>query len=122
VVAYINGTLDFADKYIAANIPLVKFVKPQGTYLAWLDVSAAMEKIGARDLASARNGKGAASEVPVSPETVFEEWLVKNAKVHLNAGHTYGLGGSGHMRMNLAASRKTVALALGNMAQSLRNL
>jgi cystathionine beta-lyase len=119
---YIDGTMDLAQAYIALNIPLVKFVKPQGTYLAWLDVSQAMEKIGATELAAARNRKKAANELAVTPETVFEEWLVRNAKVHLNAGPIYGLGGEGHMRMNLATSRKIVELALHNMAEALRSV
>jgi cystathionine beta-lyase len=122
VIDYIDGTLDFADRYIAANIPMVKSVKPQGTYLAWLDVSKAMERIGAKELAAARNAKRAPNEPAVSPETVFEEWLVKNAKVHLNAGDTYGLGGGGHMRMNLGTSRKIVEKALSNMADALRSV
>jgi cysteine-S-conjugate beta-lyase len=122
VVEYIDGTMDFAERYIAANIPLVKFVKPQGTYLAWLDVRAAMEKIGANELTKARNDKQPTSAPRISPEAVFEEWLVRNAKVHLNAGDVYGFGGSGHMRMNLAASRKTVELALKDMAASLRSV
>jgi cysteine-S-conjugate beta-lyase len=122
VTDYIDGTMDLAERAIAANMPLVKFVKPQGTYLAWLDVSRALDRIGAKDIAKARRNANAAGEVGVTPETVFEEWLVKNAKVHLNAGHSYGLGGEGHMRMNLAASRKIVTLALDNMAEALRNL
>jgi cysteine-S-conjugate beta-lyase len=118
-VDYIDATMDFAERYIATNIPSVKFVKPQGTYLAWLDVSEAMAKVGANDLAKARNSRLSANEPAVSPETMFEEWLVKHAKVHLNAGHAYGLGGSGHMRMNMATSRKIVELALNNMAEAL---
>ena len=122
VIDYIDGTMDMAERAFAANIPLVKFVKPQSTYLAWLDVRQAMERIGAKDIAGARNKAKAAGEPDVAPETVFEDWLAKNAKVHLNAGHTYGLGGAGHMRMNLATSRKIVTLALDNMAKALRNL
>ena len=121
-VDYIDGTMDFAGRHIAANIPLIKFVKPQGTYLAWLDVSQAMEKIGANETADARNRKRAQNEPAVTPETVFEEWLVKNAKVHLNTGRIYGAGGEGHMRMNLATSRKIVELALNNMAAALRSV
>ena len=122
VIDYIDGTMDMAERAIAVSMPLVKFVKPQGTYLAWLDVNQAMERIGAKDIAEARNSAKAAGQVDVTPETVFEEWLVENAKVHLNAGHAYGLGGEGHMRMNLATSRKIVTLALDNMARALRNL
>jgi cysteine-S-conjugate beta-lyase len=113
VLLYIDGTMDFAERYIGENIPLVKFVKPEGTYLAWLDVREAMDKIGAARLTRGRN---------LSPASVFEEWLVKNAKVHLNAGHSYGPGGEGHMRMNLAASRKTVTQALANIAAALRKV
>jgi cystathionine beta-lyase len=121
VIDYVDATMDMAARAIAANIPLVKFVKPQGTYLAWLDVSQAMERTSAKGIAEARNKAKAAGEPDVTPETVFEEWLVKNAKVHLNAGHAYGLGGQGHMRMNLATSRKIVTFALDNMARALRN-
>jgi cystathionine beta-lyase len=81
-----------------------------------------MERIGAKGIAQARNNAKLAGEPDVAPETVFEEWLVKNTKVHLNAGHTYGFGGEGHMRMNIATSRKVVTVALNNMANALGNL
>ena len=122
LVAYIDGNLDLAASHIAANMPLVKCAKPQGTYLAWLDVSAAMEKIGAQETAAARNKARPANAPDISPETVFEEWLVKHAKVHLNTGRIYGAGGEGHMRMNLATSRALVKHALDNMTIALRTI
>ncbi|MFN8061883.1 MAG: aminotransferase class I/II-fold pyridoxal phosphate-dependent enzyme [Vicinamibacterales bacterium] len=120
-VEYIDGNLAFTEKYIAANIPLVKMVKPQGTYLAWLDVSQAMERVGAKEMAAEHNKKKAAGAADVTPETVFEHYLVKHAKIQLNPGHTYGGAGKGHMRMNIATSRKLVELALNNLAEALRN-
>jgi cystathionine beta-lyase len=51
---------------------------------------------------------------------VVERWLAKNAGVALNAGNTYGLGGANHMRMNVATSRKTLEMALNNMASALK--
>jgi cystathionine beta-lyase len=56
---------------------------------------------------------------PVSPENIVERHLVKTAKVHLNAGNSYGLGGANHMRMNIATSRKMLEKALTNMAAAL---
>ena len=41
VVEYIDGNTDFAADYISRNIPMVKAYKPQGTYLMWLDMTAA---------------------------------------------------------------------------------
>jgi cystathionine beta-lyase len=44
---------------------------------------------------------------------------VKNARVHLNQGASYGVGGSGHMRMNIGTSRKTLEKALASLAEAL---
>jgi len=64
----------------------------QGTYLAWLDVSAAEDKIGAKE-SPPRPNKSNTSRHPVTPEMVMERWFVQNAKVQINAGSNYGLGG-----------------------------
>jgi len=119
LLPYIDANHDYAESFIRANIPLIKCVKAQGTYLAWLDVSALVAKIGAKDMAAEANRTNT-SKQPFTPEMMLERWLVKNAKVQLNAGTNYGLGGAGHMRMNLATSRKTLELALNNMASALR--
>ena len=44
---------------------------------------------------------------------------MKIAKVQLNAGHSYGTGGANHMRMNVATSRRTLEVALNNLAGAL---
>ena len=120
VVEYIDGTHDMVARFVAANMPMVKYVKPEGTYLAWLDVTAVASKIDASGLADAANRSRAQGAAPVTPETMVERYLVKHAKVHLNQGASYGLGGANHMRMNIATSRKLVELALTNMAGALR--
>lgn len=121
VVTYIEGNLDFVESFVRSNIPRVKFVKPQGTYLAWLDVSALGDKIGAKQLAADANKNRPAGASMVTPETMIERYLVKHAKVHLNQGASYGRGGEGHMRMNIATSRKLVELALTNIAEAARH-
>jgi len=118
VVAYIEGNLDFVASFVRSNIPLVKFTKPQGTYLAWLDVSALADKIGAKRMADDANRNRAAGAPMVTPETMVERYLVKHAKVHLNQGASYGRGGEGRMRMNIATSRKLVEMALTNLAEA----
>ena len=116
-VAYIDGSHDFVESYIRDRIPLVKYVKAQGTYLAWLDVSDIVNRIRARQTAadaSKESGKA------VSPETIVQQYFVKKARVHMSAGSAYGYGGAGHMRMNVATSRKTLELALTSLASALR--
>ena len=111
LLEYIDGTLDFAASYVRENVPGVETVKPEGTYLAWLDVRAAMEAAG---LPRAAEEGG-----DTTPEEEFQRWLVDHAHVHLNPGSSYGVGGAGRMRMNLATSRRLVERALDNVARAL---
>ena len=117
---YIDGNHDFVEDFIGANIPLIRYVKAQGTYLAWLDVSRLAAKIGAVELAAEANKGSGGGARPVTPETIVERWLVTHAKVQVNAGTNYSRDGAGHMRMNIATSRKTLALALGNIAEAVK--
>jgi len=120
-VDYIDGNHDFAQKFIAANIPLIKInKKAQGTYLMWIDLTQVANRVDAKSLASqasaGRNG------TPMTPEEATVRWLAKNAKVALNPGNTYGLGGANHARMNIATSRKTLEAALTSLARTLDGL
>lgn len=113
LIDYIDGTQTFVEAYVRGNMPQVRAVKPQGTYLAWLDVSDAMERVGAMPPAAADDTS--------SPEAVFQRYLVEHAHIHINPGSSYGFGGSGRMRMNVATSRQLVEIALTNMAGALAN-
>lgn len=116
VVRYIDGNLDTVARGLA-GAPLVKMVKPQGTYLAWLDFSGLAEKIGAEQQAADENRKRGAGTPPVTPEQVLERYLVMNAKVQMNLGRGHGRGGQLHMRMNVAVSRRLVEQAVTNITR-----
>ena len=115
LLVYIDANHDFAESYIRDNIPGVRYTKAQGTYLAWLDVAGVAERIGAAETAARESAGGSAD---VEPEKVVQRWFAEHAGVFLNPGPSYGTGGAGHMRMNLASSRKIVELALNNMAEA----
>jgi cystathionine beta-lyase len=122
VVEYIDANHDFVASYLHDKVPLIRAGKPQGTYLCWLDVRALMERISARKLADEYNSARPPGEPLRTPEQAMQRYLVQHARVHLNAGSAYGKGGEGHMRMNIATSRKTLELALANIAAATRNL
>ena len=122
VVEYIEGNLDLVDRFARTRMPLVKYVKPQATFLAWLDVKAVADKIGAKEQAAEANRKKAESAPVITPEKIVEQYFVRQARVHLNAGNTYGKGGENHVRMNVATSRKLLQTALDNMAAALATL
>ena len=116
LLPYIDGNPDFAENYIRENIPLLDYTKAQGTYLAWLDVSQVVNRIGAKETAAKESR---ASGNTVTPETVIQRWFAENARVYLNPGLSYGTGGADHMRMNLATSRSLIKKALDNMGEAL---
>ena len=103
------------------EIPGIRHYPPESTYLAWLDVSKVVDKIGASQLAVAANKSVPAPPKTLTSEAMVERYFVKHAKVQMNPGSNYGYGGSGHMRMNIATSRKLVELALTNIAKALND-
>jgi cystathionine beta-lyase len=52
----------------------------------------------------------------------MQEWFGQNARVDLNPGSSYGTGGNGHMRMNIALSRSLLQVALDNIAEAVNRL
>ena len=55
-----------------------------------------------------------------SPEHYMEQWLVERAHVQLNPGSSYGAGGEGHMRMNIATPRAVIKQAIANLASAIK--
>ena len=113
LLPYIDANHDFVDAYLRDNVPSIKYTKPQGTYLAWLDVSELAERVGAREMAAEENRTSASV---IAPEQIMQRWFGSNARIYLNPGSAYGPGGAGHMRMNLATSRLLLQRALDNVA------
>jgi cystathionine beta-lyase len=75
--------------YLLEHIPKIKLIEPEGTYLAWLDCRAL--GLSAKKLDEAITHKG---------------------KLWLNAGYTFGKGGEGFERINVACPRSVLHKAL----------
>jgi cystathionine beta-lyase len=122
LIDYVDGNHEFVAEYVGKRIPLLKYTKPQGTYLGWVDVSGLIERIGASAQAAKLNQGRPAGARPVTAEMVVQEFLVKQARVQINAGTNYGQAGTGRMRMNLGTSRKTLEMALSSIASALQKV
>jgi cystathionine beta-lyase len=116
LVDYIDGTQALVESLVSAHVPRVSVVKPEGTYLSWLDVSDAIQRVGPP--AGDEDGAGAEE----TPEQGFQRYLVEHARVHLIEGSSYGTGGAGRMRMNVATSRQLIERAVGNLADALSSV
>jgi len=93
LLSYLEGNINFIADFIREELPEVKFVKPEGTYLGWLD----FRKIEKDHLK-------------------LESFLQKNAKVFLNQGYVFGDEGKGFVRINFGCPRSIIETALKRIA------
>lgn len=94
-------------RLIAEHLPGIGYARPEGTYLAWLDcrsLGLAPEE-ESTDLAVVTDLAG--------PARLFLE----QARVALSAGHIFGTGGAGHVRLNFATSRPVLTEAITRMGR-----
>ena len=93
---------------IAEHLPRVKCLRPQGTYLAWLDCGQlGFDEESAEGLAVVADLSGPA------------RWFLEHARVALSSGHVFGTGGAGHVRLNFATSQAILTEALSRMGRAL---
>ena len=96
---YIAGNLDYARTYFAENIPELKLVEPEGTYLIWLDCS----KLG------------------LSVEEL-ESFVEDKAKLWVDFGKIFGRESGQFIRINIACPRAVLKQALEQLGQAYRDI
>jgi len=99
LLAYLAGSVDYVMKRCSESIPLIKPVRPEATYLIWLDC----------------RGLG------LSPEEMGKFFSLK-AGVGLNEGSMFGPGGKGFMRMNLATPLSVISEAFDRIENAIKTL
>jgi len=115
LLPYLDANHQYVEDFLKENLPQVGYTRAQGTFLSWLHFDGVMEAAGAVE-ASARSQM---TDSPMNVSQAFEDWLVRNSGVQLNAGESYGKGGERCMRMNIGCSRKVLSMALNNMAEAI---
>lgn len=96
---YLQQNLDYLTQFIDSKIDKIKVIKPEGTYLIWLDCS----------------GLGMSIEE-------LKLFMLEQAKVALDDGYLFGPGGENFTRMNIACSRDTLKDALTRIEQAVKRL
>lgn len=95
VKEYIEANIRFVGEYLTANLPQIKLLAPQGTYLIWLDCSAL----------------GLTAEQR-------EKWLWHKAHLWLDGGGIFGPEGQAFERINVACPRATLLQGLEQLKQA----
>lgn len=89
LMQYLSATRDFAAAFIAQEVPRIKLIPPEATYLLWLDC----RELGLSDAA-------------------LRDFFIHECKLGLSPGIVFGEGGSGFMRMNIGTRKQQVEFAL----------
>lgn len=99
LLEYLEGNVALVRSFLKENLPQIKLMEPDGTYLIWLDFSAL----------------GMDSDA-------LDEFLIHKAKVWLNKGSMFGDGGERCFRMNLGSPRHVILKALEQIKEAVDTL
>ena len=83
------------DEFLKANAPKLKVIRPQASYLIWLDCR----------------------EMGLSQEEL-NRFFVEEAHLALNDGAMFGEEGVGFMRLNIASPRSVIEQAMRQLAEA----
>lgn len=92
---YIQKNISFVDKFLQKHIPQIKVIKPDASFLVWLDC---------RELNLSQ------------PE--LESLFIQKAKLALNSGTMFGEEGAGFMRLNVGCPLITLEKALDSLKKA----
>lgn len=96
MLRYIEGNIDYVIKYCAEQIPLITPLRPQASFLIWLDCRA----------------------LGLNHEQLVD-LFVNKAHLALNDGEMFGQGGEGFMRMNVGSPRSIIEQAMEQLRKAI---
>lgn len=96
LMAYLQNTRDAAIHYIRTELPQIRVIAPQATYLLWLDCRALQLN-----------------------DEALKHFFITQAKLGLSPGAMFGHGGEGFMRMNIGTPKANVLQALSQLKAAL---
>lgn len=97
VLAYIEKNIKLTVDYLAKHLPDIKVMRPEASYLIWLDCSAYAD----------------------DNQALYDS--LRDAKVELNAGISYGNEGHLKMRINVACPESVLLEGLARIKQALNH-
>lgn len=95
---YLKENIDYVDNYLKSNLKKIKLIKPEGTYLLWLDFK----------------------DLSLTSEEV-ENILLNDAKIWLDNGNMFGDLGEGYQRINIALSREKLEYAMSMLKEAFKD-
>lgn len=95
LLEYLFNNVNYIIKFFQEKLPIVNVIKPEGTYLVWIDC----RRLNVKKL---------------------EEFFLKEAKVRLNDGSIFGNEGEGFVRINVACPRSVLREGLERIEKAVK--
>ena len=94
-LTYIQGNIDYVDEFLKSHTPKIKAIRPQASFLVWLDC---------REMGLTQDA--------------LNDFFVDKAHLALNNGVAFGEEGEGFMRLNVASPRCVLEKAMKQLADA----
>ena len=95
MLGYVQGNIDFIVDFLKTNIPQIKPMIPEASFLVWLNCE----------------------ELGMETDDLFD-FFAQKAGLGLNKGTTFGQGGEYHLRLNVASSRLILKKAMKQLSKA----
>lgn len=99
MLRYVEGNIDFVVDYCREYIPQIRPLRPQASFLVWLDCRG----------------------LELNHEEL-QDLFVDKAHLALNDGEMFGPGGEGFMRLNIASPRSVIRQALEQLKAAVEQI
>ncbi len=95
---YLTNNIKFIREFLSEQLPQIKLIEPQGTYLLWLD----FKELGIN-------------------QKELDNLILNKGKLWLDGGTMFGNEGNGFQRINVACSIEVLKIAMFQLKNSLLN-
>ena len=92
MLEYVQGNIGYIEEFCQSNIPQIKPLRPQASFLVWLDCR----------------------ELGLSHDELIE-LFVNKAGLAMNDGDMFSPGGDGFLRLNVGTSRLVLEKAMNQL-------
>lgn len=97
LLAYLQDNRDYLMGYIESELPMLRMIRPESTYLAWIDFG----------------------ELGLDDNALFD-FLTNKARLALDPGRKFGVDGSGFSRLNFGCPRSILEEAMRRLSDAIR--
>ena len=97
MLSYVEKNVRFVEEFLSTNIPGIRAVRPQASFLVWLDCR----------------------ELGVD-QAALKDLFINKARLALNDGEAFGKEGSGYMRLNVGCPRAVLSRAMEQLSTAVR--